>query len=74
VTPSVQALKFVCAVVLGRVIEDYAVIYCGSAVFKISRLLLIAMMCAPSAFYCHAIRVTNGKVEQMQTIAVQFLT
>jgi hypothetical protein len=33
-------------VVWGRVIEDYAVIYCGSAVFKISRLLLIAMMCA----------------------------
>jgi hypothetical protein len=30
----------------GRVVEDYAVIYFGSAVFKISRLLLIAMMCA----------------------------
>ncbi len=40
------------AVVLSRIIEDYAVIYCGSAVFKISRLLLIAMMCAAPAFYC----------------------
>ncbi len=36
-------------VLLGRVVEDYAVIFFGSAVFKISRLLLIAMMCAAPA-------------------------
>jgi hypothetical protein len=29
-----------------RVVEDYAVVFFGSAVFKISRLLFIAMMCA----------------------------
>ena len=30
-----------------RVLEDYAVLYCGPAVFKIGRLLLVAMMCCP---------------------------
>jgi hypothetical protein len=41
------------AVLLGRVLEDYAVIYCGSAVFKISRLLLIAMMCDAPTLHSH---------------------
>jgi hypothetical protein len=31
------------------VVEDYAVVFFGSAVFKISRLLFIAMMCAAPA-------------------------
>ncbi len=28
-----------------RVVEDYAVLYFGSAIFKIARLLFIAMLC-----------------------------
>ena len=30
---------------LRRILEDYAVLYFGSAIFKIARLLFIAMLC-----------------------------
>ena len=35
-----------------RVLEDYAVLYFGPAMFKIGRLLLVAMMCALFAANC----------------------
>ena len=41
---------------LSRAIEDYAVVYLGSAVFKIARLLIIAVFCV-HLFACAFYRV-----------------
>ena len=35
-----------------RVLEDYAVLYFGPALFKIARLLLVAMMCVRARLAC----------------------
>ena len=35
-----------------RVLEDYAVLYFGLALFKIARLLLVAMMCVRARLAC----------------------
>ena len=54
------------AVIPGRIIEDYAVIYCGSAVFKISRLLFIALMCVAPDYHsmrCERLSMTTVCLE-----------
>ena len=35
-----------------RALEDYAVLYFGPALFKIARLLLVAMMCVRARLAC----------------------
>jgi hypothetical protein len=53
--------------VFRRVIEDYAVLYCGSAMFKIGRLLLIAMM-SVHLFACVFFRVKKESATSLDDV------
>ena len=55
-------------ILLCRVIEDYAVLYFGSAMFKIVRLLLIAMMCV-HLFACVFYRVKKESAASLDDVA-----
>jgi hypothetical protein len=52
---------------LRRVVEDYAVLYCGSAMFKIGRLLLIAMM-SVHLFACVFFRVKKESATSLDDV------
>jgi hypothetical protein len=56
---------------LCRIIEDYAVLYFGSAMFKIGRLLLIAMMCV-HLFACVFFRVKKESAASPEDVALFF--
>jgi hypothetical protein len=52
----------------GSVIEDYAVVYLGAAIFKISRLLFIALL-SVHFFACIFYRVKEESAAQREDVA-----
>ena len=48
-------------------VEDYAVIYCGSAIFKIARLLFVAMLCV-HMFACAFYKVKQESAENFDDV------
>jgi hypothetical protein len=58
---------------LGRMLEDYAVLYFGSAMFKIGRLLVIAMMCV-HIFACVFYRVKKESAASPDDVAAFYVS